>query len=113
MNYDQKEILGKIFRGYIKIIGNPQSAYRNEAAVEMSEALSEIKASGTSFEELAADKEYQKLIMLTDAGMQRFVDFVHGFIEHGYDDAQDMSDIADEQIRIAQWVNAHRKELVL
>lgn len=113
MEHDQKEAFGKLFRGYIKIIGNPQSEYRKEAVVEISDALSELKASGISFDELAADKEYRKLIMVTDAGMQRFVDFVRGFMEHGYDDAQDMSDIVDEQVRIAEWVNAHRKELIV
>ncbi len=113
MGYDQKESFGKLFRGYIKMIGNPQSEYRNEAAAEMAEALEELKASGTSFEELAADKGYQELVMLTDSGMQRFIDFVHSFTEHGYDDDRDMSDVVDEQIRIAQWVNAHRKELIV
>lgn len=112
MRYDQKEAFGRLFRGYVKMIGNPQSEHRNEAAAEMTEALGEFKASGTSFDELAADKEYQKLVMTTDAGMQHFVAFIHGFMEHGYDDAHDMSDIVDEQIHIAEWVNAHRKELI-
>ena len=113
MEIDRKEVFGDLFRGYIKITGNPQSVYRKEAADEIREALDQIRKSGTSFDELAADKTYAQLIMVTDQGMERFISFVHDFIEHGYDDVQSNSDIVDEQIRIAKWVREHKKELTV
>lgn len=113
MKNDQKEILGKLFKGYINIKGNPQSEYRNEAAIEMSKALEELEAMGVSFEAIAAEDGIKELLMLTDGGMEEFIAFVRGFMSCGYDDGQDMSDIVDEQIRIAKWVNEHRKELIV
>lgn len=112
MVYEHKEILGKLYRAYINARLNPQSQYRKDAAVNMSEALAELQASGTSFQQLMADDSVQELLMLTDAGMQHFVEFIQGFITSGYDDERDMSDIVDEQIRIAQWVKEHREELI-
>ena len=112
MIYDHKEVLGKLFRGYVNIRLNPQSGYRKDASAQMSEALNELQASGISFDVLAEDGSLQKLLMLTDSGLPAFVDFVHRFMAYGYDDKEDMSDIVDEQIRIAQWVNEHKKELI-
>lgn len=121
MSYEHKEALGKIFRGYVNILGNPQSQYRKEAAVQVAEALEELKAAGTSFEQLISEASYggqtagngvQELLMLTDDGMERFIQFIRGFEVSAYDDEEDMSDIAEEQIRIAKWVKEHKKELI-
>ena len=112
MSYEQKEAIGKLFRGYVNIRLNPQSQYRKDAAVHMSEALNELQACGISFDAYADDGSLKELLMLTDGGMKAFIEFVHKFINHGYDDNDDMSDIVDEQIRIAGWVKEHRKELI-
>ena len=44
--------------------------------------------------------------------MERFIGFIRGFEVSAYDDEEDMSDIAEEQIRIAKWVKEHKKELI-
>ncbi|MBQ3611878.1 MAG: hypothetical protein IJA01_06385 [Firmicutes bacterium] len=112
MSYEQKEAIGKLFRGYVNIRLNPQSQYRKDADVQMSEALNELQASGISFDAYADDGSLQELLMLTDGGIKAFIDFVHQFMACGYDDRDDMSDIVDEQIRIAGWVKEHKKELI-
>ncbi|MBQ3521039.1 MAG: hypothetical protein IJA50_03985 [Firmicutes bacterium] len=112
MSYEQKEAIGKLFRGYVNISLNPQSQYRKDAAVQMSEALNELQACGISFDVYADDGSLKELLMLTDGGIKAFVDFVHQFMACGYDDRDDMSDIVDEQIRIAGWVKEHKKELI-
>lgn len=112
MTYDHKETLGKLFRGYVNIRLNPQSQYRNDASADMTEALNELQSSGISFDAYAEDGSLQKLLMLTDDGMKAFIEFVHEFMDHGYDDKDDMSDIVDQQIRIAEWVKEHKKELI-
>lgn len=111
MSYEQKEVLGKLFRGYVNIRLNPQSQYRKDAATQMSEALNELQTSGISFDE-QIKSEMKELLMLTDNGLQQFIEFVRNFMVSSYNDESDMSDIVDEQIRIAKWVNEHRKELV-
>jgi len=111
MSYEQKEAFGKLFRGYINIRLNPQSQYRKDAAAGMTEALNELRASGLSPDKLDAES-LQDLLMLTDGGAEAFAEFVRGFMDHGYDDKEDMSDIVDEQRRIAEWVNGHKKELI-
>ncbi len=111
MSYEQKEVLGKLFRGYVNIRLNPQSEYRKDAAVQMSEALNELQASGMSLDSLDAES-MQEVLMLTDVGTKAFIEFVHEFINRGYDDNEDMSDIVDEQRRIAEWVKEHKKELI-
>ena len=112
MAYDMKEIFGEMFIAYINMIGNPQSEYRKEHASKLRAALENLRALGTTFDELASDKAYQELVMATDTGMARFKDFVHEFTISGYDDSADMSDIVDEQMEIARWVKEHRKELI-
>lgn len=111
MSYEQKEVLGKLFRGYVNIRLNPQSQYRKDAATQMSEALNELQTSGISFDE-QIKSEMKELLMLTDNGLQHFIEFVRNFMVLGYSDESDMSDIMDEQIRIAKWVNEHKKELI-
>ena len=113
MTYEQKESIGKLFRGYMNIVGNPQSQYRKEAAIEISDALDELLSGGVSFDEVVIDGAVKRLLMLTDEGMKRFIDFIHGFMKNGYDDEQSMSDIVDEQVRIAKWVKEHKKELIV
>ena len=112
MSYEQKEAIGKLFRGYVNIRLNPQSQYRKDAAVRMSEALNELQACGIAFDAYADDGSLQELLMMTDTGVKAFVDFVRQFMTGGYDGRDDMSDIVDEQIRIAGWVKEHRKELI-
>ena len=111
MSYEQKEVLGKLFRGYVNIRLNPQSQYRKDAAVQMSEALNELQTFGISFDE-QIKSEMKELLMLTDNGLQQFIEFVRNFMVSGYSEESDMSDIMDEQIRIARWVNEHKKELI-
>jgi len=113
MTQEHKEILGRIFTTYINIRMNPQSEYRKEAAEKLTAALNELNAYGISFDQLAAEQNCQQMLMLTDGGMQTFRNFVSLFESSGYDDAEDMRDITDEQIRIAKWVNEHRKELAV
>ncbi len=111
MSYEQKEVLGKLFRGYVNIRLNPQRQYRKDATIQMSEALNELQTFGISFDE-QIKSEMKELLMLTDNGLQRFIEFVRSFMASGYSDESDMSDIMDEQIRITKWVNEHKKELI-
>jgi hypothetical protein len=48
--------------------------------------------------------------MTTEKGMNDFVEFINNFNGGSYDD--DISDIAAEQAELAQWVEAHKAELV-
>jgi hypothetical protein len=107
----RKESFGKIFSSYFQLAGNPQSEYRKSAAEEMSGALEELRILGTSFDELASQKVYRDLTMATDIGIDNFIEFVHGFMAHGYNDSDDMSDIREEQEHIGKWVTEHKAEM--
>lgn len=113
MRYQEKELLGKIFRGYINIRMNPQSQYRTEAAAEMSGVLDELQTFFLLTENEESKSEIKELLLLTDTGLERFMDFVREFMKNGYNDRADMSDIAEEQMNIAEWVRKHKKELTV
>ncbi len=106
----RKEIFGKIFNGYFQIAGNPQSEYRKEAARDILSGLEELEVLGVTFEQLAAGRVYRDLTMTTEEGMANFVEFVRNFNGSIYTD--DISDIAEEQERLAKWVEAHKSELI-
>jgi len=113
MIYQEKELLGKIFRGYINIRMNPQSQYRTEAASEVSGTLEEFRTLALVLEDQDVKNEIKELLMITDTGLQRFTDFIYDFLRNGYDDREDMSEIAEEQMNIAEWVRKHKKELIV
>lgn len=113
MTFDEKEIMGELFRGYINIIGNPQSQYRIEAANNISDQILNAKAKGILVSELLTDAECRQLLALTEKGMENFTDFIQRFQKYGYDDQSDMMDIVEEQIRIGKWVKENKKELIV
>lgn len=108
----RKEIFGRIFSGYFQIAGNPQSEHRKTAARNLAEALQELDQMGVNFEELALERAYQELTMTTGEGMRHFVEFIRNFRMSGMPDTDDLSDISDEQNRIANWVKTHKQELI-
>ena len=108
---ERKAVFGRIFSGYFQIAGNPQSEHRRKAAKGISDALKELEKLGVTFDELAADKVYRKLTMTTEKGMNNFIDFIHVFMKSGGIYEDDISDIADEQQRLAKWAAANRAAL--
>ncbi len=108
---ERKEEFGKIFSGYFQIAGNPQREHRKEAAKGITEGLKKLEELGVTFDELASQRAYIKLTMLTEKGMSNFVDFVHDFIRNGCDFDDDISDISEEQERIARWAAQNKAQL--
>lgn len=104
----RKELFGRIFSGYFEVAGNPQSNHRKSAAEDMREALRELESMGVSFDELASERAYRNLTMMTEKGIDRFVDFVHEFSRGGWTQEDDMSDLAEEQERLSKWASANR-----
>ncbi len=104
----RKELFGRIFSGYFEIAGNPQSDHRKRAAEDMRDALKELDSMGVSFDELASQRAYRQLTMMTDKGMDRFIDFIHEFSRGAYEYDDDMSDPAEEQERLGRWAASNR-----
>ena len=50
--------------------------------------------------------------MTTEKGMNNFIDFIHAFMKSGGIYEDDISDIADEQQRLAKWAAANRAALI-
>ena len=109
---ERKAVFGRIFSGYFQIAGNPQKEHRQKAAKGISDALKELDRLGATFDELAADKVYRNLTMTTEKGMNNFIDFIHAFMKSGGIYEDDISDIADEQQRLAKWAAANRAALI-
>lgn len=109
---ERKEAFGKIFSGYFQIAGNPQSEHRKEAAKGINEGLKRLEELGVTFDELASQKAYIKLTMATEKGMENFITFIHEFIKSGGKFEDDISDIEEEQRRLAGWARANRQQLV-
>ena len=108
----RKEAFGKVFEGYLQLKGNPQKAHRQTAIKSIKEGLEEIERLGASFYELAEDKVYRNLIMVTEKGLRNFVEFIKTF-----NSGENLKDNIDEntkkeQQQAAEWVNANRQELI-
>jgi len=108
----KKELFGRIFSSYFQIAGNPQSQHRREAVQEINTALRELEVMGTNFNELAAEKVYQDLVMATPQGMENFVGFIRMFMIMGHADEDEFQGIAEEQQQLAQWAKANRERLM-
>ena len=78
---------------------------------QITEGLKKLEELGVTFDELASQRAYIKLTMLTEKGMSNFVDFVHDFIRNGCDFDDDISDISEEQEHIARWAAQNKAQL--
>jgi hypothetical protein len=108
----RKEVFGSIFSAYFNIVGNPQQQHRTDAVRELCEGLNKLSEMGVTFDELAQNRAYRMLTMTTDAGMQRFVDFVHCLAETGEAPGEEHPEIEEEQKRIGRWAAEHQSELI-
>ena len=112
MRQEYKEVLEKIYTCYINIQSNPQRQYREEAAETLRTTIYELEKSNMRFEDIISNEDCSSVLMITSDGLEALKKFVTKFINAGYDDKEEMSDIADEQIRLGKWVKEHKKELV-
>lgn len=108
---ERKEVFGRLFSGYFQIAGNPQSEHRKEAAKGIKEALDDLQRLGVTFDELASQKVYRNLTMTTEKGMENFIQFIHEFMA-GKEFDDDISDIKDEQERVAKWITENTADVL-
>ena len=109
---ERKEIFGKIFTAYFNIFGNPQQEHRSAAVRDLQDGLDRLDSLGASFDELAQNRAFKNLTMLTDAGMERFIDYVRRFRETGEAKGAVDHDMEDEQKQAGRWISEHLQELV-
>lgn len=112
MRQEYKEILEKIYTCYINIQTNPQRQYREEAAEKLGDTMDEMDKSNMSLEDIISSEDCCSVLMITNEGLEALKKFISRFINVGYDDNEELSHIADEQIRLGKWVKEHKKELV-
>lgn len=108
----KKEAFGKLFSGYFEAEYGSQNEHRKDALKSIDKALDELKALGVSFDELADDKVYRNLTMTTELGMKNFVKYINRYISGDTNTADDLSDTADEQKRVSEWVKTHKAEVI-
>ena len=105
---ERKELFGRILSGYIEITGNPQSDHRRSAEKEINEALRELNSRGLTFDQLISQRAYMKLTMMTDKGISNFAEFVRSFSEGRYTSDEDISELREEQERLACWAAGNK-----
>lgn len=108
----RKEVFGSVFMAYFNAFANPQQEHRRAAAGELKSGLDKLAELGASFDELVQERAYRELMMMTEAGRQRFIDCVHRFLESGNIESEETADVAEEQSRIGRWAKSHQQELM-
>ncbi|MGN0658632.1 MAG: hypothetical protein ACI4LA_03400 [Emergencia sp.] len=109
---ERKEVFGSVFTAYCTAVTAEKDEDRKKAAESLGEALSKLGALGVTFEELASQKAYRQLTMMTDKGLENFLAFVRNFQATGAVSGESGRDTEAEAERIGRWAKAHQQELI-
>jgi len=106
-----KELFGRVYNGYIDLIGNPQKAHRDAAEKRIREGLQAFRAKGMDFFGIAALPAMKRVTMLNDAGYDRFLAYIRRIADGAEVSDDDVSATADEQRRVAAWVRENLSQV--
>ena len=106
-----KELFGRVYNGYIDLIGNPQKAHRDTAEKQIREGLQAFQQKQMDFFRIAALPAMKKVTGLSAGGYERFLTVIRRIAEgHSFTD-EDVSRTAEEQRRIGAWARQNAGKL--
>lgn len=105
---ERKEVFGSIVTAYCSGITAQKKEDKKKADDSLKEALGKLNALGVSFDELASQRTYRDITMMTDKGYENFTEYVRTGGHHADDDSA-----ADKEAeRAAAWAKENRQKLI-